>query len=196
MSQYCGTLCCVFQTTSACDDGQKPHGADCESRHHLCGTGTYPFTVDSSVQDAIYVLKKALRCPTPSHRSFHSVAFNTVPMFVWLTIALSRPFKEDHLALPLCTPLSSRQMCVCVRGEGRGVLLLFCFFSLSFLSFFLLLFFSTDVDEHSDLSPLFLNWIAMCRGAPFSCILHGTKLQAYCFQKCELVCPNCEALGW
>ena len=35
-----------------------------------------------------------------------NVAFETVPMFVWLTMALSRPFKEDRLTLPLSTPLS------------------------------------------------------------------------------------------
>ena len=38
---------------------------------------------------------------TPSLRSFPNVAFETVPMFVWLTMALSRPFKEVHLGLPL-----------------------------------------------------------------------------------------------
>ena len=42
---------------------------------------------------------------TPSLGSFPSVAFETVPMFVRLTMALSRPFKEDRLALPLSTPL-------------------------------------------------------------------------------------------
>ena len=36
---------------------------------------------------------------TASLRSFTNVAFKTVPMFVWLTMALSRPFKEDRLAL-------------------------------------------------------------------------------------------------
>ena len=36
-----------------------------------------------------------------SLRSFpKNDAFETVPMFVWLTKALSRPFKEDRLALP------------------------------------------------------------------------------------------------
>ena len=33
-------------------------------------------------------------------------------MFVWLTMALSRPFKEDRQALPLSTPLSSRRSMV------------------------------------------------------------------------------------
>jgi len=81
----------------------------------------------SSVQYAIYVLRKVQRRPTPSHRSFPSIAFKTVPMFVWLTIALSRPFKEDHLALPLSTSLSSRRMCVCKRGGKRGVSIVFRF---------------------------------------------------------------------
>ena len=42
-----------------------------------------------------------------SLRSFPNVAFEMVPMFVRLTMALSRPFKEDRLALPLSTPLST-----------------------------------------------------------------------------------------
>ena len=49
---------------------------------------------------------------TPSLRSFPTVAFETVPVFVWLTMAPSRPFKEDCLALPLSTPLSSRWLIV------------------------------------------------------------------------------------
>ena len=48
----------------------------------------------------------------PSVRCFSNVAYETVPMFMWLIIALSRPFKEDRLALPLSTPLSSRQSMV------------------------------------------------------------------------------------
>ena len=40
--------------------------------------------------------------------SFPNVAFETVPMFIWLTMALYHSFKEDCLALPLSTPLSSR----------------------------------------------------------------------------------------
>ena len=34
-----------------------------------------------------------------SPRSFPTVTFEAVPMFVWLTMALSRPFKEDRQAL-------------------------------------------------------------------------------------------------
>ena len=37
----------------------------------------------------------------PSLRSFPNVAFETVPMLILLTVALSRPFKEDRLALPV-----------------------------------------------------------------------------------------------
>ena len=64
--------------------------------------------VFSSDQDGIYALGNAHMCSTPSLRSFPSVAFETVPMFVRLTMALSRPFKEDCVALPLSTPLSFR----------------------------------------------------------------------------------------
>ena len=56
-----------------------------------------------SVQDNIHGLGKAHMRSTPSLRSVPSVAFDTVPVFVWLTMALSRPFKEDRLALPLPT---------------------------------------------------------------------------------------------
>ena len=42
----------------------------------------------------------------PVSQRFPNVAFQTVPMFVWLTMALCRPFKdEDRLALLLSTPL-------------------------------------------------------------------------------------------
>ena len=45
-------------------------------------------------------------CSTPSVRSFPIVVFETVLMFVSLMMALSCPFKEDCLALPLSTPLT------------------------------------------------------------------------------------------
>ena len=58
-----------------------------------------PMTVQfSSVQDGIYALGKA---HIHSLRSFPNVAFETVPMLILLTVALSRPFKEDRLALPV-----------------------------------------------------------------------------------------------
>ena len=57
----------------------------------------------TSVQDGIYPLRKALMRSTPSLRSFPNIAFETVLMFVWLTMAFSRRFK---LALPLSTSLS------------------------------------------------------------------------------------------
>ena len=69
-------------------------------------------TGDCSVQDGIYALGKAHMRSTPSPRIFPNVAFETVPMFVLLTMALSRPFKEDRLALPLSTSLSSRRSVV------------------------------------------------------------------------------------
>ena len=48
----------------------------------------------TSVQDGIYVLGNTYMCSTPYLRSFPNAAFEMVPMFVWLTMALSRPFKE------------------------------------------------------------------------------------------------------
>ena len=44
-----------------------------------------------------------------SLRSFPNVALETVPMLVWLTMALSRPLKEDRWALPIYMPLSHRR---------------------------------------------------------------------------------------
>ena len=51
-------------------------------------------------------------CAPPRLRSFPNVAFETVAMFVRLTMALSRPFMNDRPALPLSTPLSSRRLMV------------------------------------------------------------------------------------
>ena len=53
-------------------------------------------------------------CAPPSSRSFltGTVAVETVPVFVWLTMALSPLFKKDRLALRLSTPLSSRRSVV------------------------------------------------------------------------------------
>ena len=45
--------------------------------------------------------------PHPVSRTFPQSCL--VPMFVLLTMALSRPFKEDHQALLLFTPLASRR---------------------------------------------------------------------------------------
>ena len=56
-----------------------------------------------------YALGKAHMRPTPSLGIFPNVAFETVPMFVGLTITLSRPFKEDRRMLPLSASLSSRR---------------------------------------------------------------------------------------
>ena len=43
-------------------------------------------------------LEKPICAPPPSLRSFPNFAFETVPVFVWLTMALACPSKEDHLA--------------------------------------------------------------------------------------------------
>ena len=58
-----------------------------------------------SVQDGIYSPEKAHMRSTMSLRSFPNVAFETVPVFAWLTMAPSRLFKGDRLALPLWTPV-------------------------------------------------------------------------------------------
>ena len=77
----------------------------------------------SLFQDSIFVFRKAHLRTTMSLRMFPNVAFETVPIFirltmafsrpfVRLTMALSRPFKEDCLVLPLSMPLSSRRSMV------------------------------------------------------------------------------------
>ena len=69
----------------------------------------------SWVQDGIYALGKTdiIMRSTPSLRRFPNVALRTVPVLVWLPMALSpRPVKEDRWALPLSTPLSSRRSMV------------------------------------------------------------------------------------
>ena len=50
----------------------------------------------SSLQDGIYALRKGNMRSAPSLRRFPSVPFRTVAMLVWLTLALSPPFKEDR----------------------------------------------------------------------------------------------------
>ena len=57
----------------------------------------------------IQISSKWCLCAPPS--SFSSVVFKTVPVF-WLMMALYPPVKEDCLALPLSTPLFSRQLMV------------------------------------------------------------------------------------
>ena len=60
----------------------------------------------SSIQDGIYVLKKAHMRSALSLRSFPNNAFEMVLIFVWLMTALSHPFKEDRPVLPYSKPLT------------------------------------------------------------------------------------------
>ena len=48
--------------------------------------------------------EKPIICAPPRLRSFLNIAFETVPMFVWLMMALSCPFKEDRLMMALSCP--------------------------------------------------------------------------------------------
>ena len=72
-------------------------------------TTSIQFVQFSSVQDCVYKLGMAHMCSTPSLRSFPNIAFETVPMLVSLTMALSRPLKD---AFPRSAPVSSRRLMV------------------------------------------------------------------------------------
>ena len=48
-------------------------------------------------------------CDPPRLSVVPNGSLETVPMSVWLTMALSRPHKEDRWELPLSTPLSSKR---------------------------------------------------------------------------------------
>ena len=66
-----------------------------------------------SVQDGIYALKKKTIC-TPPHLSVPpNVAFETVPMSVWLTMVLPRPFREHSMTN---TQQSSILQALCLAG--------------------------------------------------------------------------------
>ena len=70
-------------------------------------------TTFSSVRGGICALQKSHTRSTPSLRSFPSVAFETVPMFNWLLMALSRPFMEYRRTLLLSVPLLQAIMVWC-----------------------------------------------------------------------------------
>ena len=69
-------------------------------------------TDHSSVQDGLYAPGKTLMHSTTSLRCFPKIAFETVPMFIWLTMPLSHPLKVNCLALSLSLPLSSKRLVV------------------------------------------------------------------------------------
>ena len=65
--------------------------------------------INSSVEDGAYADGKAHTRYTPSLGGFLSVVYETVPVLVWLMMALSRPFKEGRQPLPLSIPLFSER---------------------------------------------------------------------------------------
>ena len=73
----------------------------------------------SSVQDGIHALGKAHMSSTPSLRSFPNVAFETGPMMVRLTMALSRPKDSSLSASPKEEEARGREERG-KRGKGRG----------------------------------------------------------------------------
>ena len=57
-------------------------------------------TNNGSLQNGMYVLGKAHKCSIPTQKLSPQIAVETVPLFIWLTMALPCPFKKDHWALP------------------------------------------------------------------------------------------------
>ena len=71
----------------------------------------------SSVQGDICALGKAHNMRSaPFLRNSASVALEIVPMFVWLTMCLSRPFSDDHRLLPFWMPLSWSRLVLWWQG--------------------------------------------------------------------------------
>ena len=82
-----------------------------------CFTANWIFPIKqgqfSSVQDGIYALGKDCMRATPSLRCFPIVGFETVPMLVWLTVALSSfQGRSSSASKPLSAPLSSKRSMV------------------------------------------------------------------------------------
>ena len=66
----------------------------------------------SLAQDGVCVLGKACVLSTTCLRDFFGIALETVPVFTWLMMALSHPFKGDHWELFLSMPFSTRWLIV------------------------------------------------------------------------------------
>ena len=78
-------------------------------RRHIVNNVTFDLRrqVSSTAQGGIFALGKVRIRSSWALRGFPNVAFETVPMLICITMALSRPSKEDRRALPLSTLLSS-----------------------------------------------------------------------------------------
>ena len=86
----------LFTGTRAHQHDCPPRSSDLKQRKCFC------MNIGRTVQFSSRWYLCAWKSPYalyPSLRSFPNVAFEMVPMFVWLTMALSRPFKEDRLEL-------------------------------------------------------------------------------------------------
>ena len=83
--------------------------ADIGSDHRLVR-----MTISVSAQNGILVFGKAHTCSAPSLSSLPKVAFETVPVFVWLNTDHSWPRRVECQLLPFSTPLSfGRSMLRC-----------------------------------------------------------------------------------
>ena len=67
--------------TTACNNKHSNKLLICKARQHK---HSYYGKQFSSIQDGVYALRKAYMRSTPSLRSFSNIAFETVPMCVWL----------------------------------------------------------------------------------------------------------------
>ena len=73
-------------------------------------------SVSPSAQDGIAPLGKAHTRSAPSLSSLPKVAFETVPIFVWLNTDRSQPWRVECRLLPFSTPLSFRRSMLWCSG--------------------------------------------------------------------------------
>ena len=86
-----------------------PSGAALWRLTTVKGTRTLRVSLSVSAQDGIVALGKAHTRSTPSLCSLHKVAFETVPIFVWMNTDCSRPWRVECRPIPFSTPLFFRR---------------------------------------------------------------------------------------
>ena len=92
----------------------------CPANHYSCEVGCYfycPWFCECTVQLLTVQFKMVFMCSEkPVCTSPHLSGVSQ--MFLSLVVAFSHPFKQDHWALPLHMPLSSRWLCLQVVAQA------------------------------------------------------------------------------